>query len=483
MSVLRSLNVLNQMRIDVPHFRSLESAMRNDFDDLLKSFVLAQGESYVIRGLEINMIGLIGSSANSTQLIVENSSLFHGSSNVSGTFYRVPAGTDNETLNSTVNDKVDGAFSPNSINYVGIEYVRQVDDTTTGQAYLWVPSSKSEITKNVPLAQILTYKIVITTSIWASNVVPITIIETDTSNNVLSVTDQRPMLFRLGSAGYNTPNPSYVYPWDNQIEGRNENFYKSTGSSSPFRGGDKQILSFKEWADAIMSELKLMKGTSHWFDSLPNISIGDLFLKSMNLKVTGRGSLFHSETFAGQINWDRDFYLKIIGSRVDYRILANLSTNYITLSDGECAYVQLNEKQAMAPTLILTNGNAVVNSVGSVAWTSNVLAGDYIKLASADESKYYKIQTVDTASQVTLTSTYAETSTGSSGAICVYTWGVYQASAAPSTNRHIKIALKHEVPIDGSAFWLFFRSVETGNRIKQRTKKESQTIIAGNIRI
>lgn len=457
MAVRRSQNWINQQRVDVPHLRSVESAVRNDFDELLNAFVLGEDQSYVLRGFEINMVGAVGASANGLQLIVEDSSIFHGKSTQSGTFLVIPTGTDNEVLNSTVNEAIEGSFTPNALNYIAIEYDRAVDDSTLSQVYLWNPTTDSEITKTLPLAQILNYKIVISSSIFASMVLPIAIVETDASNNVISITDQRPMLFRLGTAGVNTPDPNYVYPWDNHTEGRIENHWQSTSSSSPFRGGDKQITTLKEWMDAVMSEMKLIKGTPHWYDLTANLSIDNLFADLANLQMTGRGSLFHDESVAGQINWDRDFFFKLIGSRLQYRVLANISSAHISLSDGEVAYLDLERDVEITPNLIFTNGSAVVSSVGSVSWTNDISAGDFIKTSAGTKDKYYQVQSIDSVSQVTLTVNYQETSTGSVGDSAVYTWGWYETNASPSTKRHIKIANREDVPFDGNAYWLFFR--------------------------
>ena len=89
MAVRRSQNWLNQARVDVPHLRSVESAVRNDFDELLSTLVTGQDTSYVVRGFEINMVGAIGSSANALQLLVANSAILHGQSNAAGTFFQV----------------------------------------------------------------------------------------------------------------------------------------------------------------------------------------------------------------------------------------------------------------------------------------------------------------------------------------------------------------------------------------------------------
>ena len=90
MSVRRSQSFLNQQRVDVPHLRSIESAVRDDFDEFINAFAIGEDAFQVIRGFEIFMTGAIGSVANSLQMIVEDSSLFHGASNEAGTFFEVP---------------------------------------------------------------------------------------------------------------------------------------------------------------------------------------------------------------------------------------------------------------------------------------------------------------------------------------------------------------------------------------------------------
>ena len=140
MAIRRRFNWLNQGRVDVPDLKSVESAVSNDFDELLASFVLGESESYVLRGFTLNMAGAIGSAASSLQMIVEEGSIFHGKSDESGTFFVVPSGTDNETLNSTTNERVEGAFTPSALNYVALEFTREVDNDTTAQRFAWNPT-------------------------------------------------------------------------------------------------------------------------------------------------------------------------------------------------------------------------------------------------------------------------------------------------------------------------------------------------------
>jgi hypothetical protein len=464
MAVRRSYNALNQVRVSVPDIKGIESAVRSDFDELLKGLVTGLSKSYVVKGFEIEMAGSIGSSATSLQVIVENSTILNGNSTTSGTFYVVPSGTPAQTLSSTINPKVVGSFTPGSQNYIGLEYVRQVDNSTSIQRYFWSPATKSEFVKTAPQAELMDYRFIISSSIFAPNVLPIAIVETDNANNVLSVEDRRPMLFRLGTAGTLPPNPTYQYPWNNHVEGRAENVSKSTSSNvSPFRGGDKQIYSLKEWMDTVMSSFKELKGTTYWYS--PNVggSIVKLRQDLANTVITGRGQISHSSTVAGRINWDQPIQIALVGSRLSFQLSANPSSSDITLSDEQVAYVNLIRGVNITPNLIFVNGSTTVTSVGGVSWTALLQAGDWIKLAVDDDTKYLKIQSVDSASQVTLSTAYPYTSTGPSGAKSQYAFGVYQTHPSPSTDRHIRVANRKDVPFTEDIFWFLLRSDNGGS--------------------
>ena len=289
MSVRRRQNWLGQQRVDAPHLKSIESAVSNDFDELIKGLVIGENKSYVVRGFEISMPGAILSSATGLQLLVENSAILHGASNESGTFYTIPTGTSPEILNPTVNPRVLGSFTPSAYKFIGIEFLRNINDSTTDQVNFWNPTSNIEFTKTVPLAITLDYKIVINTTL-TSNVLPIAVVKTNSSNNVESITDRRPMLYRLGTAGFSNPNPFHLYDWS---EGRTENFYTSFSSTSnPFAGGDKQIATMKDFFDAIMTEFKLLKGTPFWYSESAG-SISRLRQDIANMAFTGKGNVIH----------------------------------------------------------------------------------------------------------------------------------------------------------------------------------------------
>ena len=467
MSVRRRTRFLGSMRLDVPIMRSIESAVSSDFDDLLKGFVTGSDKEYVIRGFELNMTGAIGGAASGLQMLVASSSIFHGTSKESGTFYTVPSNALPEILNPTINPKVRGTFVPNAVNYVGIEYERFADPATADILYFWNPVNKTEFSSNLPLAQILRYTIVITTSIWANNVLPIAKVTVDIAGNVSDITDQRPMLFRLGTAGRTNPNPAYVYPWTNHSQGRAEEPSTATApGQNPFRGGDKQLYNLKEWADAVMSSFKEIKGTTYWYSLNTGGSLVKLRQDLGNTLIVGRGNISHSGTVPGRINWSQDIRISLIGSRLFYTILANPSSSDVTLSNtGEqTAYINLVRDKAIIPNLIWTNGSPVVQSVGAVSWTSSLQAGDWVKISTDDDSQYYRILTVDSLSQVTLETNFTGTSTGPSGTKSLYSFGVYQTSPTPTTDRHVKISQKKDVPFTEDIFWFLIRSDSGGSK-------------------
>ena len=85
-------------------------------------------------------------------------------------------------------------------------------------------------------------------------------------------------------------------------------------------------------------------------------------------------------------------------------------------------YVNILPNFSISPKLIFTNGSTTVSSVGNVSWTASVSPGDFVKDASKNDSYYYKILSVDSLSQVTLTTVFNETSSSlTSGTSAVYT--------------------------------------------------------------
>lgn len=542
MAILTTSNLLSEQRYDVSDARRIESGVRNDFDDLITGIWTNTEQGYIVRGFSILTAGSIGSPANGLQMVVDPGAVLNINASVSGTIFQTPEGTPNQTLNAATNTNVSGSFTANSTNYVGIDYNRFADSTTNVTKYIWSAAANDEIETIAPAAQTLTYKIYITTSVWASNVLPVAIVTTDGNGNVTSITDARWMLCSLETGGLN-PNPKYTYPWS---EGRVQPPVTTTSDSvNPFVGGDKQLTCVKDWMNAVMSTFLEIKGTPSWFSGgganpipslvslfqdlgntvitgsgeisngiLPNsdpllVTTGNIIVNtnqltslgsvaglvlgdyifgigiptgttitnitgstitmSNNATITGTGITvtFYSPsviTSPGQINWNDPIFIRVIGSSLTYQLAANPSSTNISLADDEVAYVTLIRDQPIAPNLIFVSGSPTIVSVGAVSWTTGLLAGDYIKIASNTVSDYYQILSVDSLSQVTLTSnvTLAD-NTGIVGAQAEYAFGSYSTSATPSTTRNIYIASRETVPFGGNVFWLFMREDNGGS--------------------
>lgn len=261
MAVIGSGNFLGQMRVDVPHLRAIESSICNDFD-VLAGNMLAGREAWVLNSFTIPTANTIGSSAENLILNVENGLIIHYFATDSGSIFSVPTNTPAESLNS-LNTKVYGSFTANAINYIGVDLIRQVDETSVDLTHFLEADTELEFSEIVPTRRVFNYRIIITNQPFSinKNLVPISIVETDSLNNVLTITDCRPMMFRLGSGG-DIPFAKNTYSWGNRTEGPVT--YDGTSTDS-FSGEDKSIGNLKSWMDSIMTSIWELRGGGAWY--------------------------------------------------------------------------------------------------------------------------------------------------------------------------------------------------------------------------
>lgn len=278
MAILRQVNLLGQERLDLPSLRAIESGNCADMD-LIAGSILAGNQSYVVSGFNISVNpNPIGLSANNLQLIVANGVLMNPLATEAGTIYTVPSSTSPQTLNSVINSNVTGTFQASSTNIVGIDLLRTADISTSAVAS-FIPanatltSNNQEIQEVVPTARTLNFNIVISNATFGNslNLCPIAIVTTDSSNNVVSIEDARPMMFRLatGSDSLQIYN-SYSWPatrFEDPIT------LSTTTGTDPFYGGDKAINSLKAWSNAIMSRLQEIGGGQFWYSPVSNLNL------------------------------------------------------------------------------------------------------------------------------------------------------------------------------------------------------------------
>jgi len=432
MSVKQRFNWLDNMRVDKPHLKSVDDSVLFDFKSLLQGFI--SDTPYILRGFDINNPGAaINGNASNLQVIVDTANIWMPSE-ADGAFLRVVTGQANETL-SSANVNVSGSFTASAINYVSVKFTRATDPTTNDLVAFWDVDAEVEFTKTVPLGLVLNYQFVINTAGFSTNS-PIAIISTDASNNVTSISNAKNSMFRLGKGG---SSPSSSYNWAYPVATENPLTLTASGGPNPYSGGDWEIKDFKSWMDAVMTEIKAMKGSAFWYSAgssaLPGVNLPDSWFDANGSNLTGVGEYQHDDAIAGKLTWTSNVYLRSVIGPLTYTIPAN----NVTLSDTQVAYIQLIRNQDFQPanTFTFTNGSAIVSATANV---TGIVAGDWIKFDAHDLGKWAKVLTVVT-NTVTLTAVY----TGANAiGKALRAQGSYTMSFASPTS----------VPADANVYWI-----------------------------
>jgi hypothetical protein len=332
MSVIRQANILGQQRLDVPHLRGIESSIAADFD-VLAGRILAGNKPMVVKGMEIVTSGAVGNPATNLQLSVAEALIVHPLASEHGTIFNVPAGSANEVLNST-NTNVVGSFTAGQVNYVGLDLRRSADDSSSDVSMFMDSNTKLETPKNVPLARVLQYRIVISTTDFSNtpNILPIAKVTTDGTNVVSLIEDARPMAYRLGLGG-SVPDRFHGFPW---AAGRAENT-----SGAVFTGGDKGIVSQKDWQDAIMTRLWEVGGGQYWYSATTD---RELKLICGQPVIVATGDNFQWTLGSQTLQW-ASLSVSFGNSPVAYNTVTDGSA---VLLDNQCLYIDLNRSSVAA---------------------------------------------------------------------------------------------------------------------------------------
>lgn len=297
MAIRRRFRYFSGVRIDVPHLRSLESAVTADFDDLIRGVITGLDKPYVIRGFELNFAADNGSPSN-IQLKMADSSVLHVSATEPGTILTL--GKDEPLLElNPSSDKIIGSWSSNAVNYVALDYRRVTGTNTTDQVAGWSQQDKVEVQKSVPIGTLLDYRIVITTSGFGNYLPLYKVYVTQPigqGQQIDYIQRAIPNLFRLGSGGL-VPNPYNSYQWTEEGGSRNEGQLTQTGAISPnslfWKTGDMSIKNLKDAFDATWTRFKEITNSVYWYaDS--NLTDGQVNLTDLFFD-TGAGSVFTSD--------------------------------------------------------------------------------------------------------------------------------------------------------------------------------------------
>lgn len=368
MSVLRQSNLLGQQRIDVPHIRAVESSICADFD-LLAGTIMAGLEACVVSGFEVITTGAVGSAATALQIITASSVMLHPLASESGTIFSVPSDRNVEVMSSS-NTRLNGSFTANATNYVGIDLRRTADSTTADLVQFLDPNTDTEKSQTVPLGRTLDYVIVVSTQDFSSTpgVAPIAKIVTDANNLVTTITDARQMMFRLGKGG-SIPDIYNAYSFSG---GRTE-----STSNNAFDEGDKVITSLKGWMNATMTRLWELGGGQQWYS--PTADRNVTMMRGYTGTTFVSGEWF--EWDGTHLHWKS---LKFIfdNSTAYYNDVVDQTTNsagLTNLANGDCIYVDIDRTtnrtggtalQPVKAALITLGTPTVPGSRYIIAWRS-----------------------------------------------------------------------------------------------------------------
>lgn len=368
MAVIRQTEFYGQQRLDIPHLRLIELASAGDFD-VLAGKMLSGGGANILKGFTIDMSSAVGGKASALKVNVAGALIFHPGASDSGSMLSVPGSTPVEVLDPTSNSKVEGGWTANTDNFIGLDLVRASDDSTADIVQILDANTLKETPKTLPLARILGYRFVVSTQSFSSqtNVAPLAKVHVDASGNVTSVTDARSMMFRLGT-GADDLNPLNTYPWNTRTDAS----IVSTTTADPFSGGDKDILSFKGWMNAVMTRLWELGGGPSWFSQA---TYGDMKLVRDSTTLFTNNDNF--EWDGTHLHWRGLSVAFATGQTAWYNTVTDQLANgaQTDLADGDCLYVDVDRTQTAALTArkvalisLLASAPTVAGSRYVIAW-------------------------------------------------------------------------------------------------------------------
>jgi hypothetical protein len=340
MAIKRQINWLGQQRVEVSDLRQIESGVANDFD-ILGGRVLTNQSPQIVSGLTITTAGVLGKPATNLVLNVAGAIILHPLASESGTFFTIDDSTPAELLSST-NTNVVGGFAAASINYVGLDLIRKTDSTTNDLTKFMDADTGEEFSRIVPKARLMKYRIIIQTQPFSdsTNVLPIAKVVTTAANDVDGITDTRNLMFRLAPGG-DSPNSAGFFDWPDREE--NPQTYDVSSALDPFAGGDKSLVSLKDWINAMATSIWENRGGEYWYS---NVARDNVQLLYGSVGILSDNFEWSSPT----LKWEG---LKIAfeNSTGWYNTIAD-DTVGTTVNDGQCLYVD-----------IVRESNASINAV------------------------------------------------------------------------------------------------------------------------
>ena len=461
MAVLGRVLYGSQQRVDLADMLSESSYTGGDFKYLIKSLT---ENSMILKGFEIIDAPLsIGTTGVSVK--VSDSVVYCPSSTAGSFYYGLPEG-------NVLSVPLVPELRLNATNYIYLVLTTE-GKAQDSRAYWDVDlngGAGGEFNQDVNTESVLKATLGVSVSTFPEGSIPLCKVMMG-ATVITSITDCRNMMFRLGSGGIN-PDPFASYAWKSEPSStysRNETPVTITSSAAPdpFKGGDKNISSMKEWMDSVMTKLLEISGTTFWYEPTASISLPSLFDDSLGSTIKSKGQWLHSGTTPGLVTWSEDILYKKINDPRDIIIRANPSSG-AQLANEQVLYIKMERDDA------INNVNSPVDwtlgsvFVSAVAGSFTLLSkGDWIKKQSDDASLYYRVEETYSGLAGAGTSGVASNVAQSVRLSSVYV-GVTETAVAQRTKGEFKQSPAQYTIADrnnstlfaagGDAYWLAIRS-------------------------
>lgn len=376
MAVLGRVLLTSAERLDLPDLLSIDSYSAGDWKYFMDTLV-GEDTPYIIKGFEvINPAASIGTQNISVE--VADSAMYYPGAAAGSFYYGLPVGNPNAL-------PLVPQLRLNATNYVYI--TMSTFNTSEDTRAFWDPDANGgvgdEFTEEVDTESVIEAQINVSTGSFPDNTVPIAIVVVG-ALGIISITDARPMMFRLGTGGI-SPNPTATFIWPDLPTAQYAQLetpitITSSSGPNPFEGGDKNLLSLKNWMDAVMSKLAQLGGTTFWYEDTSTFSLVGLF-NDLNITFYSKGKYIHSSTVPGKLTLTENLVIKSTISPVDITIQAGT----IQIPDEYVVYLDQVTDQpinVLNEAVSFTNGQAYINSPnGSIGYFANLHQGDWITQA------------------------------------------------------------------------------------------------------
>jgi hypothetical protein len=385
MAVLGRVLVSSAERLDLPDFLSIDSYTQGDFKYLMRSFVGGE-KPYVLNGFDvINPSGSVGTQNITIQ--VADSIVYYPGSEAGPFFHGLEEG-------NTQAQPLVPELRKNATNYVYLT-LTTVEAAKDTRAF-WDPDKEAgeggEFTQDVNTETVLSVDVNVSVSTFPDNTIPIAIVNVG-PNFIESIEDARYMMFRLGAGGLN-PNPlsTYTFREDPLAQyARKEPNTVTTNAldPNPFKGGDKNIQSLKEWMDVVMTKLKELGGTTYWYEDTSVFNIISVFKDALATSIKSKGYWNSSDISPGVLSWSDDILIQSSADPVDTIIRAGSET----LDDNEVLFIERVRNQAInTGSISVEFFNGVDHINGSLGAFENLSKGDWVKKADDPDNYYRRVE-------------------------------------------------------------------------------------------